>query len=159
MKNLKILLLSTALACSTLIVAEDLPDRGPVSFGAYDTNGDGIVNKGEFNSLKERRMNQKEEQGRLMRNAYMSPAFEDVDTNKDGKITKDELRIHQQTRLQDRTQDRLQDKDQDRLQDRDRLKDQDQDKDQDKLQDQDRIQDRDTMGTGSGGAGGSGGNK
>lgn len=151
MKNLKILLLSTALACSTLIVAEDLPDRGPISFGAYDTNGDGIVNKGEFNSLKERRMNQKEEQGRLMRNAYMSPVFEDVDTNKDGKISKDELRIHQQTRLQDRTQDRLQDKDQDR--DQDRL--------QDKDQDRDSVGSNSNSGSGSGGSGsgGSGGNK
>lgn len=143
MKNLKVVLLGVALACSTFVIAEDLPDRGPVSFGAYDTDGDGIITRSEFNSLKERRMNQKEEQGRLMRNAYMSPVFEDVDTNKDGMISKNELRIHQQTRLQDRDRDRLQDRNRDMMRDRDMM------------------HDRDMMGSGSGsgtsGSGGSGG--
>lgn len=140
MKNLKTLLLSAALACSSLVVAQDLSDRGPVPFSTYDADGNGIINKGEFNSLKEKRMNQKENQGRLLKNAYMSPAFEDIDRNKDGEISKDELKIHQEIRLQDR--------------DRDRLEDMEEDKDQD------RIQDRDSDGTGSsGGSGSSGGNK
>ena len=119
MKNLKTLLLSAALACSSLVVAQDLSDRGPVPFSTYDTDGNGIINKGEFNSLKEKRMNQKENQGRLLKNAYMSPAFEDVDRDKDGEISKDELKIHQEIRLQDRDRDGLEDMEQDKDQDRD----------------------------------------
>lgn len=102
MKNLKTVLLSVVLACSTLVAAQDLPNRGPVPFAIYDVDGNGTINKAEFDALKEKKMNQKAEEGKLLRNAGMSPTFEDIDVNKDGNISKEELRIHQEMRFQQR---------------------------------------------------------
>ena len=102
MKNLKTVLLSVALVCTTVVVAQDLPNRGPAPFAIYDADGSGSISKDEFDSLKEKKMNQKVEEGKLLKNAGSSPVFEDIDTNKDGNISKEELKIFQDSRLQQR---------------------------------------------------------
>ncbi|WP_421716846.1 EF-hand domain-containing protein [Arcobacter arenosus] len=102
MKTSKIILSALLVFGATFMFAETLPSFGPVAFSAYDTNKDGQISPAEFNAVKEKRMTQKAEQGRLMMNAKNSPSFSDVDTNGDGIISQNELQIHQQARFQNR---------------------------------------------------------
>ena len=84
------------------LTAADLSMRGPVSFSSYDTNGDGLVTKKEFNDLREKRMKMRAESGRPMRNAANAPDFSFFDANGDGKLTQKELTDGQNARMQDR---------------------------------------------------------
>ncbi len=63
----------------------------PMGFEAYDTNKDGMIVEEEFSEAKAKRMQERADAGKPMRNAGNSPDFTFFDTNKDGKITPDEL--------------------------------------------------------------------
>lgn len=82
--------------------AIDMPARGPVGFKVYDTNKDGFISEDEFNAVKAARMSANAESGMPMRNAGNSPDFASIDTNKDGKITPEELEKGQRQQLQGR---------------------------------------------------------
>ncbi|QFR50490.1 EF-hand domain-containing protein [Sulfurimonas lithotrophica] len=81
--------------------------RGPVPFSSYDTNGDGLVTKKEFNELREKRMKMREESGRPMRNAANAPDFSFFDANGDGKLTQKELTDGQNARMQERRSNKM----------------------------------------------------
>lgn len=102
MKSLKILTFGLCLIGTTMLVAETLPLRGPLPFDTYDKDSNNVITKKEFDLIKIERKNQKSESGRLMRNISNSPTFADIDTNADGIITRDELKIHQEKRFEDR---------------------------------------------------------
>ena len=82
------------------IIAEDLPNKGPIEFSSYDTNKDGFVSEKEFNDLRAKRMGQKAESGMPMKNAGNAPSFAMFDTNKDGKLTEVELLKGQNKQMQ-----------------------------------------------------------
>ena len=82
------------------IIAEDLPNKGPIEFSSYDTNKDGFVSEKEFNDLRAKRMGQKAESGMPMKNAGNAPSFAMFDTNKDGKLTELELLKGQNKQMQ-----------------------------------------------------------
>jgi hypothetical protein len=79
-----------------------LPTFGPTPFSAYDTNHDGSVSEQEFNAVRSQRLLQKAEEGRPMRGAATAPSFADLDSNKDGKLSPEELAQGQQQRMQNR---------------------------------------------------------
>jgi hypothetical protein len=82
--------------------AAPLPVNGPIPFSAFDTNHDGSVSEQEFNAVRSQRLLQKAEEGRPMRGAATAPGFADLDTNKDGKLSPEELAQGQQQRMQNR---------------------------------------------------------
>jgi Ca2+-binding EF-hand superfamily protein len=65
------------------------------SFSDFDTDGNGQLTQKEFESTQQKRMTQKAEEGRMMRNAKNAPAFKDLDQNGDGKIDASEFKNHQ----------------------------------------------------------------
>jgi Ca2+-binding EF-hand superfamily protein len=85
---------------ASALLAQDLPERGPVPFAAYDVNGDGYVSKQEFYDIRDARMQQKATAGMPMRNAGNAPDFEVLDTNKDGQLSELELLRGQNANMQ-----------------------------------------------------------
>lgn len=67
------------------------------SYSDFDTDGNGKITKKEFQKTQQKRMTQRAEDGRMMRNAGDAPAFSDIDKNNDGIIDKGELQKHQGT--------------------------------------------------------------
>ncbi|PLY05292.1 MAG: hypothetical protein C0625_14795 [Arcobacter sp.] len=102
MKTLKFLTVGLCIFGATLLVAETLPVRGPLSFDTYDKDNNKVITQKEFDAIKTERMTQKAQDGRLMRNAANSPTFSDIDTNSDGIISPKELQVHQQNRFTNR---------------------------------------------------------
>ncbi|MGC9351614.1 MAG: hypothetical protein ACP5D3_06455, partial [Sulfurovum sp.] len=73
-------------------------------FSDYDLNSDGMISKKEFQEAREKRMGKRAGEGRMLQNAGDAPSFEEIDTNKDKKITPDEFQSHQQQmRMQNRS--------------------------------------------------------
>jgi Ca2+-binding EF-hand superfamily protein len=101
MKNIvKIINLSLVVAGSlsllgSALIAQNLPNRGPIEFSTYDTNKDGFVSEKEFNDLRAKRIEQKVESEMPMKNQAKAPSFSEIDTNKDGNISKEEFLAHQ----------------------------------------------------------------
>lgn len=99
MKTLKLLTIGFCVLGATILVAETLPTRGPLSFSTYDKDNNNVITVKEFDAIKQQRMNQKAQTGKLMRNAGNSADFSDIDTNNDGIITQTELKLHQDKRF------------------------------------------------------------
>ncbi|PKN15205.1 MAG: hypothetical protein CVU67_01775 [Deltaproteobacteria bacterium HGW-Deltaproteobacteria-24] len=85
---------------TTALLAQELPNKGPISFGMYDTNNDGVVSKKEFYDVRDARMQQKATAGMPMKNAGNAPDFESFDTNKDGQLSELELLRGQNANMQ-----------------------------------------------------------
>ena len=85
---------------TTALLAEDLPNRGPIEFLSYDTNKDGFISEKEFKEIREKRIEQKSSTGMPMRNVANAPDFSVLDTNKDGKLTELELLKGQNKQMQ-----------------------------------------------------------
>ncbi len=82
--------------------AEEVPDRGPIPFAAFDQNGDGVISEDEFSRAHEERRARRAAEGRPLRGAGEAPAFADFDTNGDGKLTPEELAAGQKARAEKR---------------------------------------------------------
>lgn len=102
MKTLKFVTACFYLIGATFLIAETLPNKGPLPFEAYDKDNNNVITAKEFDAIKQQRMTQKAKDGRVMRNAGNSAVFSDIDTNNDGIITKEELTIHQEKRFMNR---------------------------------------------------------
>jgi Ca2+-binding EF-hand superfamily protein len=85
---------------TTALIAEDLPNRGPIEFSSYDTNKDGFISEKEFNNVKAKRIAQKATSGMPMKNVANAPDFSALDANKDGKLTEIELLKGQNKQMQ-----------------------------------------------------------
>lgn len=64
------------------------------TFAEYDLNNDGKITPKELEEGRAKRMKQKAEEGRMMRNADKAPPFTDLDSNKDGTISPKEFRSY-----------------------------------------------------------------
>ena len=64
-------------------------------FTDFDADGSGDISETEWTEGQTKRMKERAEEGRMMKNAANAPSFADIDTNKDGKITPDEFQQHQ----------------------------------------------------------------
>lgn len=100
-----IMLLGVMCLCGLNLTAVDT-SRGPVGFEAYDTNKDNSISHDEFTTLHKERLKAREASGMPMRNVANAPEFTDFDSNKDGKITKEEFQkaqlLHQEENRQNR---------------------------------------------------------
>ncbi|MBN4063505.1 hypothetical protein JYT79_01855 [Cardiobacterium sp. AH-315-I02] len=79
-----------------------IPDRGPIPFSIYDKDGDGLISEKEFIEIRAERMSKRAAEGRPMRGAASAPSFPEFDTNKDGKLTSDELAAGQKVQMEKR---------------------------------------------------------
>ncbi len=81
-----------------LVIANDLPRRGPIPFTAWDADGSGTIEEQEFNAVRERRQTTMKTDGRMGGNMVGMPTFAEVDRDADGGITAEELTAMQQGR-------------------------------------------------------------
>lgn len=95
-------LLAAVMLAVSPAAAADIPDRGPISFEAYDQNHDGTVSEAEFDGVRAERMQKRAEQGYPMRRAGEAPLFSEFDGDGDGKLTRQELQAGQLKQLQER---------------------------------------------------------
>ncbi|MDD2896402.1 MAG: EF-hand domain-containing protein [Aliarcobacter sp.] len=98
--KLSLVVVGSLSALTSAVVAQELPNRGPIDFSSYDTNKDGFVSEKEFKEIREKRIEQKESAGMPMRNAGNVGEFAMFDTNKDGKLTEIELLKGQNKQMQ-----------------------------------------------------------
>lgn len=89
---MKTLMIASLLLSSVLMAGMG---RNMPSFSEFDTNGDGKITQTEFESTQQKRMSQKAEMGKMMRNAGNASAFKDIDTDNNGQIDKKEFDSHQ----------------------------------------------------------------
>jgi len=71
-------------------------------FAQYDLNNDGAISENEFQEARTKRMTQRAEEGKMMRNVGKAPAFTDIDTNKDGALSQEEFQSHQAGQMQNK---------------------------------------------------------
>ncbi len=60
-------------------------------FSTFDLNKDGKITKKEFNEARTKRMTERANAGRMIKNTGNAPGFESIDTNHDGSISTDEF--------------------------------------------------------------------
>jgi len=65
------------------------------TFTEYDLNNDGKITQSELEEARAKRMSQKAQEGKMLRNAGNAPAFTDMDKNNDGSLNQEEFRLHQ----------------------------------------------------------------
>ena len=75
---------------------------GPLSFAALDLDGNGVVTRQEFETVRGQRMAARAASGAPMRGAAHAPAFEDFDANGDGQLTPGEFNAAHQAIMQNR---------------------------------------------------------
>lgn len=64
-------------------------------FENFDVNGDSVITPEELDKVRAKRMEEKANEGKMMKNTGNQPAFSDMDTNNDGAINKDEFLLNQ----------------------------------------------------------------
>lgn len=105
MKNLYMLIAVTILSGTTqLAVAQGFSDMQPGSapFSAHDLNSDGVITVEEFDSFRQERRSVRAAEGRPMRNATSAPSFADLDIDRDGNLSPEELAVGQKAQMQKR---------------------------------------------------------
>lgn len=98
MRQIKLIVASCAMVLTVSFAANSF---GPIPFSDFDGNSDGVITQNEYQKTKELRMQEKKEEGRLLRNADKTN-FNDIDTNNDGKVTQEEFNVHQQKMFNNR---------------------------------------------------------
>ena len=93
---------AAAFAAPLALAQQPSPPRDPMTFTAFDIDGDGIVTEQEFNTARAQRRAERAAQGAPMRGAANAPAFSNFDLNGDGQMTRDEFATVQQSRMQAR---------------------------------------------------------
>jgi len=92
------MILGTIGLSAGLVIAYDLPTRGPIPFATWDADGSGTIDQQEFNTIREQRQAMAGANGHLGRNMGNAPSFAQIDTDDDGRITAEELTVMQQGR-------------------------------------------------------------
>lgn len=73
--------------------------HGPAAFTDFDVNGDGSISESEFNTFREQRMAARAAEGKKMRCAAQAPTFAELDTDRSGDVSADELSAGQQAHM------------------------------------------------------------
>lgn len=82
-----------------LVLSSEIPQRGPMTFKAFDGDGDGVVTEQEFASARAERMQARAAQGAPMAGAGSAPAFSDLDADGDGRLTPAEFEAWRRARM------------------------------------------------------------
>jgi Ca2+-binding EF-hand superfamily protein len=65
--------------------------RNMPAFSEFDLNGDGVLQRQEFDQARAERIRKRAEQGYMMRNLHNAPPFASIDTNGDGVVSPQEF--------------------------------------------------------------------
>ena len=87
---------------SGLVIAKDAPVRGPIPFATWDADSNGSIDEKEFNAVRDQRQQAAKADGRQGQNMANAKPFAEIDTDKDGNISADELTVHQQSMQQNK---------------------------------------------------------
>ena len=96
---LSLIVMGSMSVVPAVLSAEDMPERGPIPFSVYDADRDGFVNEKEFYDARAARMEKKAKQGMPMKKAANAPDFSFFDVDKNGKLSKVELREGQNRQM------------------------------------------------------------
>ncbi|OHD98052.1 MAG: hypothetical protein A3E21_00260 [Sulfurimonas sp. RIFCSPHIGHO2_12_FULL_36_9] len=69
--------------------------RGVPTFESFDLNSDGHLTESEMKEAREKRVQEKKDEGRMLRNSKDYCEFSKVDSDGDGKVTRDEFKTYQ----------------------------------------------------------------
>jgi Ca2+-binding EF-hand superfamily protein len=69
------------------------------TFEEFDLNNDGKITQNELEEARTKRMTQKANEGKMLRNAGNAPAFSEMDKNNDGSLNKEEFQLHQNEQM------------------------------------------------------------
>ncbi len=69
--------------------------RDMPKFESFDLNSDGHLTENEMKEAREKRVEEKKAEGRMLRNSKDYCEFSEVDSDGDGKVTKDEFKSYQ----------------------------------------------------------------
>lgn len=75
------------LALPVMAVAADTPPP----FSVHDTDGDGYISREEFDTFRARRQAERAAEGRQLRNAPRVLNFDEIDSDRDGRINETEM--------------------------------------------------------------------
>jgi Ca2+-binding EF-hand superfamily protein len=89
-KSITLGIIATTLSAAVVLAANSTM-RGPLPFSAFDMNNNGTISEDEFTDVRAKRQAARAAEGRQLRNAANAPEFEDIDTDKNGKISKAEF--------------------------------------------------------------------
>jgi Ca2+-binding EF-hand superfamily protein len=63
-------------------------------FSEFDLNSDGKITKSELEEARAKRLKQRADEGKMLKNAGEAHSFETIDTDKDGSISEKEFMFH-----------------------------------------------------------------
>ncbi|MDQ1268045.1 MAG: hypothetical protein QG560_688 [Campylobacterota bacterium] len=72
--------------------------RDMPKFESFDLNSDGTLTENELDEAREKRVQERKEEGRMLRNAKEHYEFSRMDANQDGVVNKQEFLDHQTRR-------------------------------------------------------------
>lgn len=72
--------------------------RNMPTFENFDLNGDGHLTESEMKEAREKRIQEKKDDGRMLKNSKDYCEFSGIDSDGDGKVTKDEFKDYQMKR-------------------------------------------------------------
>jgi len=74
--------------------------HGPAAFTDFDVNNDGSISETEFNTVREQRMAAMSAGGKNMPCTASAPTFADLDTDKNGQVSAEELSAGQKAHME-----------------------------------------------------------
>lgn len=72
--------------------------RNMPTFESFDLNNDGHLTESEMKEAREKRIQEKKEEGRMLKNSKDFCEFSEIDSDGDGKVSKDEFKAYQMKR-------------------------------------------------------------
>lgn len=98
-KYIRISLIAVGLLSVIPIVASaQNGGRDMPKFESFDLNSDGTLTENELDEAREKRVKERQEEGRMLRNAKEHYEFSRMDSNEDGVVNKQEFLDHQTRR-------------------------------------------------------------
>ena len=85
------MILGTICLSGGLLLASELPNRGPLPFASWDKDGNGSIDQQEFETVRQQRQAAMKAGGQMGRNMASAPAFSRIDTDGNGLISAEEL--------------------------------------------------------------------
>ncbi|TKI69637.1 EF-hand domain-containing protein [Sulfurimonas crateris] len=95
--GLSLVALSLLLVAPVSVLAQN-GGRDMPSFKSFDLNGDGTLTESELHEAREKRVQERKDDGRMLRNVKEHYEFSRMDANEDGLVNQKEFEDHQTRR-------------------------------------------------------------